>query len=108
MGRGLSDLQREILKQAYRSRVARQDFEHVARRNEWGWNGRDGGPIDLITLDVVRAINPTENNRRSVQAGVSRAITRLVRRGLVCRVARTRSGFRLTDTGAEIAKQAIG
>lgn len=123
MGRGLSDLQRDILHRARHNRAAapervRQTFEAEMRRweedrpwyveNGFGVPERPvpGDPAflpDVTPAEVVAALDPARDSprRRSIQATVARALARLVRRGLLR--PRWRVGLQLTDEGLALA-----
>jgi hypothetical protein len=127
MGRGLSPLQRDILRQARQGRELRalgmpellvpaeyagcseSSRNHQAtRRTARGWDGSRWLPQDLLLCDIIEAIGPDDAQRRSTQAAVWRAARRLEERGLARRLRTSWDGaLWLTPEGEALAK-AIG
>jgi hypothetical protein len=109
MGRGLSELQKDMLRRAYLNREAVDT-----------WSNEPSFVYPLPTREMVEALNPDAGRRRSVQAAVSRAVTRLINRGLAsplparrrgCREGRGRrmgyyaGGLLLTEKGVQVAEE---
>jgi hypothetical protein len=129
MGRGLSDLQKDILRRAYRNReelperMRRKVKKHLRERKEsmarLARSGHDTSGLtlpspdapgyrpelqpDITPREVVEAVDPGARRRRSVQAAVSRTLTRLIGRGLL--LSKWGVGLKLTETGLAIAEE---
>jgi hypothetical protein len=127
MGRGLSELQRDILRRACRNRETlpermRQKFEESLR--EWeelkaffaehGWEApnppspdapayRPELQADITNREVVRALTHPGGPGGSIEAAVSRTMARLIRRGLLHK--RGRNCLRLTAEGLARAQE---
>jgi len=135
MGRGLSELQKSILRLAYHNRLER--LERIAKKTDPGSHEplvltRGVGPPDLYYAEVLRehfgwevrslwwrperGQRPSrgqnfemkeigERRYHSVQSSLSRAVVRLEERGLVERLEHYLAALDLTQRGLEEAEK---
>jgi len=97
MGRGLSELQKCIL------RLALRNIEHEEQRE---WRNKHGG-VNVVYSEILNDYFGRHGNVRSAQAAICRAVLRLEQRGLVVSVRGLCkwAGADLTPAGLQQARE---